>query len=162
MDEKAKAAFEAIFKRHEDTKSKGLKAQEERGKEEDQSLARFDALRESTIKPAMKAVGEYVESKGLSYRIVEKEDSRDTEGRDHPASIAFVFLVGGDTYRPVHEYPSLTLFCEKRTGKVRLHQSTMVPGSGGQAGPVGEILIEEMTEEMIQQRLAGIANEVFL
>lgn len=37
----------------------------------------------------------------------------------------------------------------------------MAPGRGGHAGMVGEVPIEDVTEPMIQRRLAGIAKQIF-
>lgn len=162
MSDKLKTELEAIFNAHGETKKQAERQKSEREQREEAFVQSFYAIRESVIRPTFDTVGEYVKAKGYKYQIENNEESSDRDGRYQPPSISIRFLVGeNDRHYRAHEYPHLSVICEKGAAKLRFHESTMSPGRGGHAGGAGDTTPSEITPDLINQKLLNVLREVF-
>jgi len=162
MSDKLKTELDAIFNAHEETKKQVERKKSEREQREEAFVQSFYGCRDSVIRPTFETIGEYVKAKGYKYHIETSEEQTDREGRYQPPSISIRFLVGEDDrhYRS-HEYPHLSVICEKSSSKLRFHESTMSPGRGGHAGGAGETTPNEITADLINQKVLKVLKEVF-
>lgn len=161
MKDDIKSGLDTIFRTHQEKKDNTQRAEEEKGRREKEFLTQFYAHQETTIKPAMEAIGKYVEEKGVAYRIDESKDEISQDIKRRGASISICFLVGRDAGRPSHEYPYFTVFCDKHAQRARFSQSTLSPGLRGHSGAAGDALLNEVTEDLIHEKIIKILTEVF-
>ncbi len=161
MNDNIKSDLDALFRTHREKRDTALKLEEEKGRREEEFVSQFYAHQKSTIRPAMEAVGKYIEEKGYSYRIDESKDELTHDVKRQGASISICFLFGKDSYRPSHEYPYFTVFCDKRAQRARFNESTISPGLTGRSGESGDALLNEVTEELIHKKILRILTEVF-
>lgn len=162
MSDKLKTELDAIFNAHAETKKRIEHQKSEREVREEAFVQSFYGLRDSLIRPTFESIGEYIKAKGYKYHIETSEEQTDREGRYQSPSISIRFLVGEDGrhYRS-HEYPHLSVICEKGSSKLRFHESTMSPGRGGHAGGAGDTTPTELTADLINQKVLKVIREVF-
>ncbi|MDD5581469.1 MAG: hypothetical protein PHY16_19660 [Methylobacter sp.] len=162
MPDKLKTELDAIFNAHEETKKKIEHQKSQQELREEAFVQSFHELQDSLIRPTFESIGEYITVKGYKYRIETSEEQTDRDGRYQSPSISIRFLVGEDDRRyQSHEYPHLSVICEKRTSKLRFHESTMSPGKGGRAGSAGETTPTELTVDVLNQKVIKVLREVF-
>ena len=159
MKDSVKSGLDSLFKTHQDKNDQVQSLEKEKGDREKEFLSAFYAHQKSIIRPAMEMIGKYVEEKGCKYKIDESQDGATSDGKYQGASISIRFLFGKDSYRPLHEYPSFTIFCEKHVQKARFHENTIAPGRGGQLSPTGEVSLDEVTEELIHTKILRVLTE---
>ncbi|BBE51978.1 hypothetical protein OYT1_ch2465 [Ferriphaselus amnicola] len=162
MSDKLKTELDAIFNSHAETKKQIEHQKSEREVREEAFVQSFYGLRDSLIRPTFERIGEYIKAKGYKYHIETSEEQTDPEGRYQSPSISIRFLVGedGSHYRS-HEYPHLSVICEKGFSKLRFHESTISPGRGGHAGGAGDATPTELTADLINQKVLKVIREVF-
>ncbi len=158
LNEETRSALDEILRKRKDAQDAARVAAEKRTSAEDAFLGRFAQHREAVIRPSMTAFGDYLTGHGCAYEIMDPE-SRD--GSRVPfAAITFYLFPGGRSYQHRnHDYPKLSVIAEAREQKVRLDQSTMAPGKGGQAGSIGTFPLEQITPQFIEERLVDLARE---
>ena len=162
MADKLKAELDAIFKTHGETKKKIEVERSEREQREEAFVQSFYALEESTIRPAFEVIGEYVKGRGYEYRIDGKKEGTDRDGRYEAPRLSIRFLLADRPgHHQEHDYPHFSVICEKSGDKVRFHESTMSPGRGGRSGGVGETGLNEVTAQLLHEKLLNLLREVF-
>ena len=159
MKENVKSGLDGLFRTRQEKNDQVQSLEKEKEHRENEFLSAFYAHQKSIIRPAMEAIGKYVEEKGCKYKIDESQDGATPDGKHQGASIAIRFLFGKDSYRPSHEYPSFTVFCEKHVQKARFHENTIAPGRGGQSDPSGYASLNEVTEDLIQTKLLRVLTD---
>jgi hypothetical protein len=159
MNESVKSGLDGIFRTHQDKNNQVQSLEKEKENREKEFLSAFYAHQNSIIRPAMEAIGKYIEEKGCKYEIDESQDGATHGGRHQGASIAIRFLFGKDSYRPMHEYSSFAVFCEKNVQKARFHENIVAAGRGGQSSPAGEASLDEVTEDLIHTKILRVLTE---
>ncbi len=56
----------------------------------------------------------------------------------------------------INEYPSVSFIATRYNKKICVHESTMSPGSGGQSGKAGEYTIDQITIDLIHQKIMKV------
>ena len=107
----------------------------------------------------MDAVGKYLLSRGFQYEIYEAHDGYDGFGGETEAKIGFALVRPPRIYR-LHEYPGLAVICEKHSKTVRFHARMCWPTGGGQAGPFGSVTIDELTTDLVKEKLLRVISTV--
>lgn len=162
MKQETQSKLDAMFAKHRASKDAAFEAAEKAEDKAASFLATFLEKRESVIRPAMVAMGEYVKDKGYAYEVSIEEDkpSHDGRGRHTPASIRLTVFLEKGRY-PIHDHPGFSVICEKGQQNVRFHENTTSPGHGGHSGPAGQAKLEDLTADTIQQGILKVFAEVF-
>jgi hypothetical protein len=162
MGEDIKSKFEAVFQKHAASKLAAAKAQDVKESKWAAFLRAFLDARETTIRPAMTEVGEYVRGNGYHYEISTVDDSISNDKNHRPISAAIrITFFTGDDRAPVGNFPHFTVICDKERQRVGFHESTISPGRGGHAGGVGGAPLSELTTEMVQEKIIKVLSEAF-
>ena len=160
MKDEFKNQLDAIFSKHEEKENKIIELKDRKSQQEDAFLKKFLDVSESVVKPAFEEVGFLAKGKGLNYRIDKRADVTAYDGKHVRACISICFYFGDNSYRPFHEFPNLSITCDKNRQTVSLHQSNSFQGRSGKAGPVGEFQIEMLTADFIQDKLIYLLSEI--
>jgi hypothetical protein len=158
-----KTRLDAAFAGHAEKDQQRQAVKRERLRQDDIFLRRFHEVSSSLIKPALEEIGAFAQSKGLGFRIDQQQDGGTADGKHTEASISIRFYPGeNQEHRPAHEYPHLSVMCSKFKQNVWLHQSTLSPGRGGQAGSVGEFQLDDLSEDLIQEKIADLLHKILV
>lgn len=162
MRDEIRFKLDAAIEAHETSKRAAATAKQFAENSEQIFLAQFSEARDSIIRPAMEEIGNYIKGKGYDYEVTEEDDkpSLDHRSRSTPASITFTIFVGKRHY-PLNENPMLSVICEKGLERVRFHESTISRSRGGHSGSAGAVTLNELTEELIHEKILKVVAEVF-
>jgi hypothetical protein len=159
MNDETKSALDEFLRTRKEAQDIARTSAEKRESAEDAFLDRFTKHCETVIQPTMTAFGDYLKGHECPCEIERRDQSR-TEKRVTQASITLHLFPGGRNYQhQVHDYPMLSVIAETRDQKVRLHQSTLSPGNGGQAGSIGTFSLEHLTPEFLEERLVALVRK---
>lgn len=162
MIDKSKADLDAIFEAHCKSVQKTEAERTIREEREDEFLQSFYRLQESIVRPVFEEFGDYVKGKGYDFKILERKEGKDYQGRSEKARISLVFIVAD---RPgnyqIHDYPCFIVGCNKTDQKIEFLQSTLIPGRGGQSGGIGDANINDVNSELIQQKVVSFLKQIF-
>jgi hypothetical protein len=162
LGDKLKAELDAIFSSHERATALIARQVEDKDQRERQFIARFEALRESLIKPVFQEVGELVKARGYDYRIESWDERRDESGRPEGPQVEIGFLTEPEGYAASKgPYPRFTIIAEKYASRVRFKESTVTPGRTGRSGEAGECTLEALTRDLLEERLVALLREVY-
>jgi hypothetical protein len=162
MKDETKARLEAILDVHEAAKHAAAQTKHVRETKEEVFLREFNRIREAIIRPAMEEIGKHVQLRSCSFEIHD-EDERLPDphrGGGRNPSIAIIFFPG-EQRTPRHQFPALTVFCDKHNECVIFHDRTITPGKGGTAGSSGEVPLEQITSDLIQERILNVLQKTF-
>lgn len=163
MEEKLKAELDALVMKHENAKAAATRATEKRDAEQDAFVRRFVEVRDRCIGPAMKEVADYLEGRGFQQAVKKTAGEPSPRGVEQVASISLIIYVGddGERRRQDMDYPAFTYICDRSKQHVWMHERTMAPRRGGQAGIVGEPLQpEQITRELVQSRILSFLKKI--
>jgi hypothetical protein len=162
LKQETESRLAAIFAKHEATKISAAEVKNVVETKEQTFLREFLAARGSLIRPAMQEIGEYVKGRGYAFDISTEEDHFE-EGRDrrHRSAAIRITFFPGERRGANHEYPGLSLTCNKAAQLVEFHESAISPGRGGMAGGSGSAKLAELTAEEIQRRILKVVAAVF-
>lgn len=162
MKPETQSKLDAIFAKHEASKAALQTAHTEAEDKAAAFLRAFNEKRETVIRPAMAAMGNYLKGKGYDFSISTEDDkpSPDGRGRPTPASIRFTMFLGKERH-PLYEHPGFAIICEKNQQAVRFHENTTSPGRGGRSGGAGEAKLEDVTAISIEAGILKVMAEVF-
>ena len=160
MGDKLKAELDAIFSSHERATALIARQVEDKDQRERQFIARFEALRESLIKPVFQEVGELVKARGYDYRIESWDERRDESGRPEGPQVEICFLTERDAASK-GPHPRFTIIAEKYASRLRFKESTVTPGRTGRSGEAGETTLDALTRDLLEERLVALLREVF-
>ena len=117
-------------------------------------LEAFLEKQKEVIRPAMEEMLSELKRRGLSSKISMAEERYDSQKRYHGAKIKMAFPTGRS------EEPYLEVLCEKEQGHVRFYESTLGLGSSGHAGSAGEVTLDQITTDLIQEKLLKLVTEI--
>jgi len=163
VKDSTKTSLDALLKADREKRDLRTIEQAEKRRLENQFLAAFYVQQETVIKPAMEEMGKYLERSGYAYRIEERKDVTQTDGRHQPAAISIRFFEDQNSSRPfsqTNDGPAFTVMCDWRDRKVRFHESRMHFGGGGQAGPAGDAPLDQVNADFVQGRITAVLNDV--
>jgi hypothetical protein len=155
MKENIRTALDSIFSAHEVKQRAADEAEDKRRNEEQAFLDAFVQKREGVIRPAMEEIGRAIKDKGHSYDIVTDDGAR----RGGP-SIRFCMPMGAK-YHTGYDCPGLEVVADRHAHRVRFQESTMIPTRGGHSGSAGEAPLDDVTPELIQEKILKVVAEVF-
>lgn len=159
MSDQLKSSLDAIFDQHEAAKHAAVVKEQTRRSEEDLFVDEFLSVRATIIRPAFEKVAELVKARGHDCEVVDVGGH--PNGVDVPADARVTFRILLKNPRGDQGQPHLSAICDKAQRRVRFHESTMTPNRGGHAGPVGEVALSAVTEEVIFSKAINLVREVF-
>jgi|SoiMethySBSTD1v2_1073268.scaffolds.fasta_scaffold1158879_1 hypothetical protein len=160
MKKDVEQQINAVFKAREEKAQHAHEVYQEKEDKATEFLQRFLAHRASVIKPALASIADYLRTKGVDSRIEEADDPHSQQA----ASITIFLPVAtrDRSERPsTDKQPHLTVICDKHAQLVRFHESTMSPTSSGHAGGAGEAKLEDVTEDLVHQKVLTVVKDVF-
>jgi hypothetical protein len=155
------AKFDAVFSAHEKRLQDAQSAEVVRKTQESEFRDRFIKHRADIIKPAMEQTADYLRSRGVvTTKITESDES--INDRERPQTqITFTLMEDGGKHGFSHDRPSFSFICDKHKKTVSMHKSTIGPGHGGQSGGVGDVALDSLTGDLVQEKLLELITEVF-
>ena len=150
MKDNIENTLKAILDKHEANEEAAKQAENKRLNEENEFLAAFLQKRGGVVQPAMEEIGRWIEERGHRYQIATQEDGHRGNGN---ALIRFSLVV------PHEDLPYLAVICDKSGQCIRFHESTVVEDSG-HAGSVGEVSLEELTSDRVQEAVVKMLAQV--
>src|SRR5277367_2949995 len=114
MKDEIQAGFDAVFEKHDESKRALAAAKQALETKESDFLRGFLHAADTMVRPAMEAIGNYIQAKGYDYRIATREDGHeegDPSRRHTSASIAFELHLDGIS-REVPETPGVIVVCD--------------------------------------------------
>jgi hypothetical protein len=163
MKDAIQAGLDAVFDKHEESKRAVAAAKLALETKESEFLRAFLEAAGTMVRPAMEAIGSYIQTRGYDYGIATREDGYEEgdPGRRHTsASIAFE-LRFGSLSPGVPETPGVTVVCDKVKQRVRFYENTTAGGRTGHSGSTGEVELSALTAELVQQKILDVVAEVF-
>jgi len=157
MNEDIKNTLSALFaqdKKKADMAAQNKFEQEERGKVND---LEFTRILDEIITPTLKEISEFVDAQGWVGDITSENEEKYRGDLISPEKISIVFFRGTKPkYYRDHEHPHFTMIHSPGSAGVSFYRSTIMPGHGGMAGSAGGALLQELTAEMIHERVADL------
>jgi hypothetical protein len=166
MKKEIEDQFEAVFGAHAKKVEEQRQAKVARESRAEGFVRTFKEHCARSLRPVLEQVGQYLSTKGMETRIEETDEGAAADGKQHTALTLRLLMGAEERHYRAHEQPHLSLICDKHRQLVTLHQCTMRPGSGGMigpvgmSGPVGEFKLEQLTEELLQQKALALVREV--
>ncbi len=162
MRKEIEAKFDAVFSAREKKAQAAQSAEIVRKTEEAESRDRFIKHRADIIRPAMEQTADYLRSRGIvTTRITESDES--VNDRERPQTqITFTVMEDGGKHGFSHDKPSFSFICDKHKRTVSMQKSTIGPGHGGQSSGVGDVALDSLTDDFVQQKLLELITEVFV
>jgi hypothetical protein len=160
MKKDVEQQIDAVFKAREDKAQRAHDVYKEKEDKATAFLQRFLAHRASVIKPALKSIADYLRTKGVDSRIEEADDQHSQQAASITISLP-VATLDRNKHPSMENQPHLTVVCDKHAQLVRFHESTMSPTSVGHAGGAGEAKLEDVTEDLVHQKVLAIVKDVF-
>jgi hypothetical protein len=161
MNKEIEAKFDAVFSARENRIQAAQAAEIVRKTEDAEFRDRFIKHRADIIKPAMEQTADYLRSRGVvTTRITESDES--INDRERPQTqITFTVMEDGGKHGFSHDRPYFSFICDKHKKTVSMHKSTIGPGHGGQNGGAGDVALDALTDDFVQQKLLELITEVF-
>jgi hypothetical protein len=130
--------------------------------QKDAFVRAFKELRTSSFRPALEEIAQYLQTNGMKTRIEELDEERAHSGRLEQHTAILIRLLIGDEERHYasHEQPYLQLICDQHAQLVQFHENTVAPGRGGHGGETGTANLDQVTHELIQQKVLAVVREV--
>lgn len=157
MDLTLRSSLNDLFSRYEASRLDAASPQVIAERKNAAFLAAFRESRDTVIQPVMEAIGRYLLSKGLDYEVVIEEDGFDSDGRETEAKIGLVVIMGPRA-QGLHEYPGLTVICEKHSKLIRFQARKYWPSRGGTAA--GAIALDDLTSKVVQDKILDVLSEL--
>jgi hypothetical protein len=121
-------------------------------------LAEFSERMRTVIRPTMEQVGDLLTSRGHEFEITEEEESVEANGKT--ANAAITLRIYPYAERPAHTQlggcPHLAIRANSPRNTIYVHESIMMPGSGGHAGTAGEYELDAVTADMVEQHILSV------
>jgi len=163
MKKETKSRLGALMNKYDQRlkEAKEVKRQREAGG--DVFLKEFERLQKEIIRPVMEDIGNELKTRGHKYRISEKEESSDSEGRVLDARISMSIFPSGinSSAYGSESFPSISFIATKWKRKIWVHENTMVPGRGGHGGSIGEFDSEEITGSIVEEKILEVLKKIF-
>lgn len=158
MKDTTKKALDSVLKQHDAKKKRAAENQAVQQKNVDEVQERFKTVLASVIRPVLESVGEHLKSAGHGYRISEgvRDEGYSTDSRQR---ITFTLFVDGKQAGRPEDYPHFGFILERE--KVIMHQSTIGPGRGGSGGSIGDVRVDEITPELVEEKLLAFIQKLF-
>lgn len=122
----------------------------------------FDHVCVDVIRPAMEDVQALLQQHEVHTKIV-MEKRRPGGAQDaRPARAVFelhVLTDAEDHGFPI-TIPHIAFIAEPSTGKVRLYENAILPYLGGHSGLVREVALGDVTGDLVEESLVGLAEKV--
>ena len=155
--------LESVFDKY-DKKQTEIKNEQEKVKTEHELfLETFDKKITEVIRPTMEELGEAIKNRGHHFEITEGQETQDGEGRTTAAQVKMKIHPNGQQprYGQPGDSPALTFFAGTYDNKVWSHASTIMPGRGGSAGKRNDYLVENITNDIVEEEIIHLLNECF-
>ena len=159
MKKDVEQQIDKVFKAREEKAQRAHELYKEKEDKATAFLQRFLTHRASVIKPALESIADYLRTKGVDSRIEEADDQHSQQ-----AAITIslpVATLDRNKHPSMENQPHLSVICDKHAQLVRFHESTMSPTSGGHAGGAGEAKLEDVTEDLVHQKVLAVVKDVF-
>jgi homoserine kinase len=154
MKDSIRSSLDDVFQKLEAKKKAQEETAEAKKTRDAAFLEAFRKKQKEVIRPAMEEMLAELEQRGVSSKISAAEERYDSQKRHHGAKIKMAFPTGKS------EEPYLEVQCEKEQGCVRFYESTLGLGSSGHAGSAGEATLEEVTTDLIQEKILKLVTEI--
>jgi hypothetical protein len=158
MKDTTKKALDSVLKQHAAQKKEVAENQAVYQKKVDEVQERFKTVRASVIRPVLESVGEHLKSAGHEYKISEgaRDEGYSTDSRQR---ITFTLFIDGKQAGRAEEYPNFAFILDRE--KVGMYQSTIGPGRGGSGGSIGDVRVDDITPELVEEKLLAFVQKLF-
>jgi hypothetical protein len=166
MRPETQSKLDEIFEQRERRDVAAAREKSEHEQTEEAALARFKTLRENLIKPVMESFAHYLVSKGHNANIVESEERFEggpANGRlvDEASIELRISPHGADQYAQYTKGPHFLVRLEKAKSKVWFHESTTWGQRGGHSGPCGELSLDSLNEQVLEEAITKTIGSIF-
>jgi hypothetical protein len=149
--------LEAILDVRQKEKQAATTQPTERQNAEAKNLADFLAKQGEVIKPAFQEIVDLYKARGIAIHIVEEDERTNTRGGTDSPTIALDMSGEYDSsFRRTSMKPEFKLRFEKHKRSLSLHTST-----GSQSGPAGDVLLDAITADWIQDAFVKYQSSSF-
>jgi len=167
MRPETQSRLDEIFEQSERQDVAAARAKSERDRTEEAALAKFKTLREKLIKPTMQSFAHYLASKGHNANVVENEER--FEGGPtgvrlmEEASIELrISPQGADQYAQYTKGPHFLVSLDRAKSKVCFHECTTWGQYGGRSGSCGELSLDSLNEQMLEEAITKTIGSIFI
>jgi hypothetical protein len=165
MNETLRSELDSILASYNRRKQEILSAELEQAAKDRAVLRAFGDLLASTIRPTAHAVGEYLKSRGMDYRV-EMIRLGLPHVPTHDVGIGILLELGearfefGEAGELLHssEYPGLSIVLSPRQQLVYFRGA--IPGRDGASFSAGTVSLAAVTSELIETKMVGLLREI--
>lgn len=162
MTDDLNAKLDAIFNARSNKEAEAERLKQEIAQQREVSLQEYLVLQNNLIRPALEVFVQKLADRGHKSSIYEIADGEQVSGNTRSATIGIRLLLNQETtHRGSHEYPHVSMSVDKAGRRVQFTHSTMVPGKGGMAGGDGAVGYDELTAELINEKVLKVIAAVF-
>jgi len=159
MDEKTKKTLDGILDVYETKQEAAKKETERRKTERELFLDRFSEKARTVIRPHLQQVGTLLKDRGHDFEILEQQEEIERDGkRKTNAGVTLSIFPKGERpqYPNEHGCPRVGFVVSPHSNKIYVHESTMMPNSGGQSGGTGEYDLDAITPAVIDKHIVSV------
>lgn len=122
----------------------------------------FSAISTTLIKPTLLSIQKKLISSGEQALVKEVPYTFGPSGREHLASVSiYVNATSQMDKIQLHRCPHVSFLCDPCNKVIRSHKNTMAPDHGGTSYTTGSFSLNEISKEIIQEKVMEILREVY-
>ena len=159
-----KSALEGLLAGYDDKVAAEEAAAENRATGIHEFEAAFATASTDTIRPTFEEFGRALAAHGHHWRIIERERYIGLDGKMRRSAIELEIRprsVAGNRYDVGHSTPSLSVTSFPEHEEVRFIERKTSPSSGEHEFPRGSCKIGQLSKELVDEHLIGVAAEIF-
>lgn len=162
MTDDLNAKLDAIFDARSSKEAEAERLKEEIARQKEAGLREFLVLQNNLIRPTLEVFVQKLAERGHKSSIYEIADGENVSGNTRSATIGIRLLIDQESKnRGSNEYPHLSMTADKTGRCVQFSHSTMSPGKGGMAGGDGTTGYDELSPELINEKVLKVIAAVF-
>lgn len=162
MTDDLNARLDAIFDAKSSKEAEAERLKEEIARQKEAGLQEFLALQNNVIRPTLEIFVQKLAERGRKSSIYEIADGEQVGGNTRSATIGIRLLLDQESkYRGSNEFPHLSMSADKAGRRVQFYHSTMSPGRGGTAGGDGTVGYDELSPDLINEKVLKVIAAVF-
>jgi len=164
MKDISKSELASILDKYDEDLASRQKAAQKSKTEDEIFLSEFQRIRKEVIRPIMEELGTEVRTRGHEYKIEEKEETTDSEGKTSDAAIVMkVYPKDVDRMECLRtgSTPYVGFGAVRYKKKVFAYCSNIAPGRGGSSGPSVEYDVSQIVPEVAEREVVRGLTHIF-
>ena len=163
MKKESKSKLDALMSKYDQRIAEAQQKREQGEREEETFLIEFRRLRKEVIRPVMEDIGNQLRKDNHEFRIFEREESEESEGRQRDAHITMnVYpkdINRGDFGST--STPFIRFYAEKYKERISIYGSSIIPGWGGESTDYGEFETMKVTIDVVESKILEVLERIF-